>query len=82
MKQFLIAVDQLINVTLFFLPGGIWADETLSARSWRMRQAKPFTWLQPLIDRLFFWDANHCQSSYESERKRLQLPPEERQCHM
>ena len=29
-----------------------------------------------LVDTLFFWQPNHCRSAYESERKRLQCPPE------
>lgn len=70
-KQILIAVDQLGNA----LAGG-WADETISSRSWRCRTRQPWATLRPVIDRLFFWDADHCQSSFESERKRLQMPPE------
>lgn len=77
-KQVLIAIDQLINSLLFFLPGGCWADESLSARSWRCREMPPFTKIQPAIDRLFFFEQDHCRSSYESERSRKQLPPEER----
>lgn len=82
MKQVFIAFDQLLNTLLFFLPGGCWADETLSARAWRCRNIKPFTWLCPALDVLFFWDVDqygkHCQSSYESELMRFQSPPEER----
>jgi len=68
-KQFLIAVDQSINT----LAGSGWADETISAWSWRTKH-----WLRPWIDRLFFWDKNHCEESYKSELERLQLPPEYR----
>jgi hypothetical protein len=77
-KGILIALDQLLNVLLFFLPGGTWPDETLSARSWRCRDLRPFTKLQPAIDRLFFWQPEHCRQSYESELQRLQSPPAER----
>lgn len=79
MKQILIAVDQLLNSLLFFLPGGCWADETLSARAWRCRAMAPFNMLQPVIDRLFFWDKEHCRTSFESEVERRQSPPEERE---
>lgn len=78
MKQLLIALDQLLNTLLFFLPGGCWADETLSSRAWRCRAFPPFTWIQPAIDRLFFFDPHHCKASYQSERLRNQSPPEER----
>lgn len=29
-----------------------------------------------LVDGLFFWQREHCKSSYESEREGRQLPPE------
>lgn len=71
MKQFLISIDQVLNV----LFGSGWADETLSAYAWRTRNKSS---LSRFIDCLFFWDEHHCLESYESERKRLQLPPEYR----
>lgn len=74
MKQVLIAIDQLVNVLCFWLPGGGWADESLSSRAWRIRDTHPR--LRKAIDTLFFWDSNHCEASFESERKRLQSPPE------
>lgn len=72
MKQVLIAVDQLINT---LLAGH--ADETLSSRAHRMREKHhPYWgWTANAIDRLFFWQADHCQQSYESERRRAHLPP-------
>lgn len=78
MKQILIAFDQLLNSMLFFLPGGCWADETFSARSWRCRNVFPFTWIRPLIDQLLWFDPQHCYTSYLSEVNRTQEPPEER----
>ena len=71
MKQFLIAIDQLANTLL----GGM-ADETLSARSWRLRDKNPK--IRAVIDGLFFWDKDHCRTSYESELERKQLPSEYR----
>lgn len=73
MKQVLIAADQLGNALL-----GGWADETLSSRAWRCRSRQPWKTLQPVIDGLFFFEAEHCRQSFESERLRLQSPPEER----
>jgi hypothetical protein len=68
MKQFLIALDQLIN-TVF---GGM-ADETLSARAYRQK-LKGHTTPVKIIDAVFFWQENHCYTSYEAELKRKQLP--------
>jgi hypothetical protein len=72
-KQIALAFDQLCNT----LAGG-WADETFSARCWRCRDRRPFSYLRVVIDGLFFWDDEHCKSSYESELSRNQSPPEER----
>lgn len=67
MKQILIAIDQLANAVI-----GGWADETLSSRAWREERRR----LVVFIDCLFFWEENHCEASYISERERMQLPPE------
>lgn len=76
-KEVLIAFDQLANVLFFWwLPGGCWADETISARAWRIRKDAP--WLYRVIDGLFFWSSNHCLQSYRSEQLRKQLPNEYR----
>ena len=74
-EQIPIAIDQLIN-TIF----GGWADETISSRAHRM-QRKSTTWsrFRKIIDGLFFWQKYHCRGAYESEKKRLQYPPELRQ---
>jgi hypothetical protein len=71
--QIAIAADQLINTLL-----GGYADETMSARCWRLRALQPYKTLRPLIDGLFFWQPKHCQSAYESELKRSQEPVEYR----
>lgn len=34
------------------------------------------SWPANVIDQLFFWEEKHCESSYESEKERRQLPPE------
>ena len=64
----LIALDQLANA----IAGGH-PDETFSARAHRTGSV-----LEPLIDALFFWQADHCFESYLSEKERKQLPPEYR----
>lgn len=77
MKQLLIAVDQLLNTVTWIKGDGFgYADETLSARAWRLRH-KSGAWKR--IDRLFFFDKDHCRTSYESELYRKQLPSEYRQ---
>lgn len=72
--QIAIAFDQLGNTVL-----GGWADETLSARAFRC-QHRSWCWrvARRAIDTLFFWQYNHCENAYRSERERLQAPPEER----
>lgn len=69
--QVLIAFDQLINA----LFGG-WADESISARAHRLKNRYPYKVYRFIIDLLFFLDTDHCRKSYESERLRLQSPPE------
>lgn len=73
LKQVFIAFDQLLNA---ITPGG-WADETLSARCWRLRDRTGWGIARRVIDTgaLLFRDKNHCEVSYESEIKRLQCPP-------
>lgn len=54
----------------------VWADETLSSRCWRWHLYGVRSWPCRLVDMLFWWQNNHCQSAYESERDGRQLPPE------
>lgn len=70
--RLLIAVDQLLNTIFNGYP-----DETLSARAYREEQqglllGKIF---RPLIDLVFFFEPDHCKSSFESELADNQLPP-------
>jgi hypothetical protein len=67
--QILIALDQLIN-TIF----NGWADETISARSYRTNNKLAMK----LINTLFFWQKEHCKGAYESEILRTQFPVEYR----
>jgi hypothetical protein len=76
----LIAVDQLIWVTLTFGEG--MPDETISAALYRMeREGRPSgKLLRPLVDVLFSpFERDHCKLSFESELRGTQLPPEYRQ---
>lgn len=75
-KQVLIAFDQLMNTFFWIRNDGFgFADETLSARAWRLReQSRAYK----IIDAIFFWDKDHCYESYKSEKERNQLPDEYR----
>lgn len=80
MKQFLIALDQALNTVIKIADDGYgYADEMLSARAWRLRESSS---LHIWIDRLFFWDKNHCEECYYIEMERQQLPPEYRQSRL
>ena len=72
-----IAFDQLLNTWVRMGGEGRgYADETLSARSFRLREIAPKYELW--IDRLFFWQRGHCAAAYASELNRLHLPKEYR----
>lgn len=74
-KQIAIAIDQLINT----LVGGM-ADETVSARAWRLKDSsRRWRYARVFIDALFFWQSEHCYNSYLSEVERKQLPSEYRE---
>ena len=70
-KKLLVALDQLANTVL-----GGWPDETFSSRAWRWEADGKRAWPRKLIDRLFFWEKDHCRQSYESEVTRKQCPME------
>ena len=70
LKQFLIALDQVVNT----MCGG-YADETLSCRAYRHYMKGEYRLVKVLIDFIFFFDKDHCYTSYLSEQERLQLPP-------
>lgn len=72
--QIWLAIDQLINALLWG-----WADEAFSARAWRSRLKKlRYMRSVAMINRIFFWQKNHCKEAYESEKYRRQMPPEYR----
>ena len=69
-KQILIGFDQFVN-TWF----GGWADETFSARCWRLRNySRPWSWARCIVDTILWFDKNHCMESWKSEQNRTQLP--------
>ena len=67
-----IAIDQVFNTILWVSGDGFgYADETLSARAWRLRD-RSSAW--KLIDGLFFWQEGHCEKAYYSEVVRKHYP--------
>lgn len=76
MLQFLIAIDQVANT----LVNHGFADETLSARAFRMTDVsrgwnRAHKWIDVLF-KVLFSQHNHCYESYISEMHRTQLPKE------
>lgn len=73
LKNILIALDQLANAIANGSP-----DETLSSRAHRARLAGKPGWrrVAGVIDRLFWWDKDHCRESWLAERHRRHLPRE------
>lgn len=67
-----VALTQLV-CTIF----GGWPDESTSSYLWRMEQQGKLAGrlFRPLVDRLFFWQSDHCRKAYEAERTRYHLPP-------
>ena len=70
-----IAADQLINAVLGGRP-----SETLSVRAYRLgvldgrRGWRRVVWV---INKLFFWQRNHCRGAYAKESSRRHFPPDE-----
>jgi hypothetical protein len=73
LKQVAVALDQLANALI-----GGWADETFSARCWRLRRLPGWRAARRVVDAVLFFDRGHCEASYRSEILRLQSPPETR----
>lgn len=76
LRNILIAFDQLIYVLLTL--GWGMPDETMSSAAWRSEQTGKVlgSFFRPLIDRMFWYEPNHCKKSFDAERRRSQLPEE------
>ncbi|HDR0612152.1 DNA helicase UvrD [Pasteurella multocida] len=71
-----IAIDQGFNALFFGSP-----DETLSSRAYRGavlagKPKKKWKFFHAAINKLFFWQKDHCKQVYLSEVERRQLPRE------
>lgn len=76
MKQVFIAIDQLANTLVWASGEGFgMADETISARCWRLRHRR-ITWgiACAVVDTLFFWEVNHCLDAFRKEQERRHMP--------
>jgi hypothetical protein len=72
LEQLLISIDQVFNAIF----GGM-ADETLSARAYRKKSvSKKWYIAYKVINKIFFWQKDHCYEAYLSEMNRKQLPAE------
>ena len=70
-KEILIGFDQFINTLL-----GGHADETFSARTYRLRENNWWWVAYVIINHIFFWQEDHCKGSYMAEIERKHLPDE------
>lgn len=68
----LIGFDQFCNTLMNGYP-----DETLSARAWR-DSVKGKRLACNIINKIFFWQENHCYRAYVSELERTQYPKDYR----
>lgn len=69
LREVAVAIDQLANAIL-----GGYSCETISARCWRLRNDEPYARLRIVIDGIFFWQPNHCRSSYDAQVARHNMP--------
>lgn len=74
LKNVAISLDQALNCCVKLSDGWGLPDEMLSSRAWRLRAQHPK--LRARIDRLFFWDQNHCEECFWIEAERKQSPAE------
>lgn len=74
LKNVAIALDQALNCCVKLSDGWGLPDEMLSSRAWRLRAQHQK--LRERIDRLFFWDKNHCEECFWIEAERKQSPAE------
>ncbi len=70
----LTALDQFAFCVLTL--GHSYPDETISAWAWRAesRGKRWGGWVRRTIDALFWFDPDHCRTSFESEWRKAHLP--------
>lgn len=71
-KNVFIWIDQGINTIILFG----YPDETLSSRFYRLHRDGICKYPMIILDKILFFDKNHCYNSYLSEKLNRQLPSE------
>lgn len=71
-KNVFIWIDQGINTIILFG----YPDETISSRFYRWHRDDKCKYPMIILDKILFFDQNHCYNSYLSEKLNKQLPPE------
>lgn len=74
LKEILFQTAVALDQPLSAVTGG-WADETFSARWCRRRVNPKWNRAVKILNALFFWQRNHCETAYESEFNRRHMPP-------
>jgi hypothetical protein len=65
----LIALDNLVAAAIWGYPG-----LTISAQMYRWELKGKRSWPRKLVDRIFWFDPDHCRISYENEVNGMRLP--------
>ena len=77
LHQILVSLDQTLTTmacSVLFPTERSYADETLSCRAVRWETCGTRSRPRKVIDCIFFWQDEHCLSSYRSEEEK-HLPP-------
>lgn len=64
MHPWLVTASRVLNVLTLGR-----SDEMFSSRCWRCREKRWACIVRPLIDRLFWWQPDHCRKSFEKEHQ-------------
>jgi len=65
----LIALDNLVAAAIWGYPG-----LTISAALYRRELKGKSSWPRKLVDKVFWFDPDHCRLSYENEVNGMRLP--------
>lgn len=73
--HFLIALDQFIFSIITL--GKAYPNESLSSAAYKGEQEGKIlpTFFRPLIDKILYFDPDHCHQAYLNVKQGLQLPP-------
>ena len=75
-KNIMVALDCLLFCAVCL--GNTQRGETASEAAWKLeRDGKFFGFMRPVIDYLFFFDPDHCRTSYEQALELAKLKGEQ-----